>query len=1318
MALVADLVTDLHTNIDSIHKCIESLSDISHEKEVERLEREREAQIDAIRQKIQQEGVELECQRKVEEATLAARRKEEEEVITARRKKEDDERRRKIEEEEYERLQRKRYQDELRGREAEERKRAVQEQIEKQLDALEDEIDRRVDEGRRMLMSLDQQRRAINAKIDAALNKPMVIPDPKFRSRAKTEGVDKRQAQVAHMKGSRFEPTHGSQYTPRNTEPTTSPVNTLPPEAHLALPIRYLVEEESPNSKVLDDGKSLDIGKSPAKRNAEAAKAWWDAHQLESMAKHKAKEPLQDDSQLKNTLDEKSTDFQSIKPDVYHFSEAARPGPSFKTSNDGEVRFQRTYRFSEPNRPRPTFIYHFLEAQRPSPHFHNNDRVPRLYRFFEGSRPNPLFDERGTPHESRSPSRIYQFSEDNRPAPALHKDSEIFQVFRFKEDQRPGPSLIYRFSEKDRPKPSFDLTQVSSKLYRFFEGQRPTPIFSNVHMRPPPRKSTTQATTTRARGVFRFSEENRPSPRLIESATFPRTYRFFEEDRPSPSFIYRFSEECRPSPKLNENFSRPQIHHFLEAERPSPAFEGHNPAISIPQSIVSKERMNTETYRFSEQSRPLPLFTEDFNIPKTYQFLEKNRPSPLFIYHFSEENRPFPIFEEIPSSFQVHRFFESERPGPSFRGHACVKSIPQTILSKQEAYRRTYHFFEQARPQPSFKENTSIPIIYRFSEETRPPPLFVHHFLEDRRPRPIFSEVATYKPLLRFFEANRPMPLFEHVSRNTMVDDVFIPKAYHHFYEEKRPLPLFAERMVEQPVYRFSENRRPCPNFIYRFSEEHRPYPAFSHSCHSEPVYRFIEERRPRPDFDKGETYDEDETAEPSSKARLANAYPAHENKMLAESCIESSAFPDFHGELETDHAEPEKPQRRSGVFGSLVDTLKSEVPLVSRLVNSQQYNHVPEYDYDPYSDEDYEHNIEHELPKDLHTSEPLHSDWHSYTHPSEGFPPRPTSSGLRVRTHTTDSLPAFETNAQSDDEDSPTTPSDTVSGSILEHPDEPDYQSSWSPSREVLHHREGLPAMKPQASPLRAHFEQTYPKYVPSRSSVSALEIVESLKSPKSVEPVISDVEDIKSRHPANVPSKRYSALGIFQDHQTPDTDAKGTLVPTTQSIAPASASLSLSGTPRRPTLSNRYSLSHTPVEPQSLSSVAPSQNPVFQKTRSLFEAPAQPSTHMSPSLKTRPSSLTSQSALYEKSIIIPRNLDGDNKPPSPAFILPQYRYRDGDRGMNATGGANLPPSSSSSFLGGLSRIVGATGLERDNCDPGAWNNEKAKLLGGEDGY
>ncbi|KAH9213311.1 hypothetical protein DL95DRAFT_447168 [Leptodontidium sp. 2 PMI_412] len=196
--VVTTLVTALHTNIDSIHATLQSLSSHpTHEAELQRLAAEREAKIFDLRtahaQALQvlanqrlKEQDELEAQRQKEAEELEEQRKKEWEEILKKRAREDEERKERIRKQEEERERSNREEDECRETEREQRELKLAEDIEKELERVEDEIEAKVEEGKKALRELDEKRRAINAEIDKALNMPTVIPKIKYRSRTRT----------------------------------------------------------------------------------------------------------------------------------------------------------------------------------------------------------------------------------------------------------------------------------------------------------------------------------------------------------------------------------------------------------------------------------------------------------------------------------------------------------------------------------------------------------------------------------------------------------------------------------------------------------------------------------------------------------------------------------------------------------------------------------------------------------------------------------------------------------------------------------------------------------------------------------------------------------------------------------------------------------------------------------------------------------------------------------------------------------------------------------------------------------------------------
>ncbi|KAH7417769.1 hypothetical protein BKA64DRAFT_700316 [Cadophora sp. MPI-SDFR-AT-0126] len=195
--VVTTLVSALHSNIDSIHATLQSLSHPTHEAELQRLASEREAKIFDLRtahaQALQvlanqrlKEQDELEAKRQREVEEIEEQRKKEWEEVLKRRAKEDEERRERIRVEELERERIKLEEDECREAQREERELKLAEDIEKELERVENEIEAKVELGKKALRELDEKRRAINAEIDKALNMPTVFPKIPYRSRTRT----------------------------------------------------------------------------------------------------------------------------------------------------------------------------------------------------------------------------------------------------------------------------------------------------------------------------------------------------------------------------------------------------------------------------------------------------------------------------------------------------------------------------------------------------------------------------------------------------------------------------------------------------------------------------------------------------------------------------------------------------------------------------------------------------------------------------------------------------------------------------------------------------------------------------------------------------------------------------------------------------------------------------------------------------------------------------------------------------------------------------------------------------------------------------
>ncbi|KHJ30149.1 hypothetical protein EV44_g5291 [Erysiphe necator] len=191
---VAELVTKLHSNIDQINQTIQSLSDESYNQKLEQLTIQRESAIHSLREKRVDALKEILAQRAREKEDSNRKREWERQLIEEQRVKEWAEilARRKIEDEKWlqaikaedDEIEKSRNaEDEKREREREEEERALFEKSEKEIEMLENEMEKSLEEGRITLKKLDEDRKIINAQIEAALSAPAVIPNISFKSR-------------------------------------------------------------------------------------------------------------------------------------------------------------------------------------------------------------------------------------------------------------------------------------------------------------------------------------------------------------------------------------------------------------------------------------------------------------------------------------------------------------------------------------------------------------------------------------------------------------------------------------------------------------------------------------------------------------------------------------------------------------------------------------------------------------------------------------------------------------------------------------------------------------------------------------------------------------------------------------------------------------------------------------------------------------------------------------------------------------------------------------------------------------------------------
>ncbi|CAD6448793.1 a7a582e9-7896-40ff-bbce-bc1f27815be8 [Sclerotinia trifoliorum] len=186
MVSVADLVTELHCNIDEIHKTIALISDTSyHDAEITRLERERDEQLQQLKMAHETATKEAEDARLKREQEIDEEIQKEEQEVAEKRKREDEERKLRIQNALEERGKVRQEEEEKRRAEFESHHKGVEDGIDEEMERLEDALEKRMTHGQKALEDLDSARRVINRQIDEQLNIPTVLPVIQYKSRRK-----------------------------------------------------------------------------------------------------------------------------------------------------------------------------------------------------------------------------------------------------------------------------------------------------------------------------------------------------------------------------------------------------------------------------------------------------------------------------------------------------------------------------------------------------------------------------------------------------------------------------------------------------------------------------------------------------------------------------------------------------------------------------------------------------------------------------------------------------------------------------------------------------------------------------------------------------------------------------------------------------------------------------------------------------------------------------------------------------------------------------------------------------------------------------
>jgi hypothetical protein len=518
---------------------------------------------------------------------------------------------------------------------------------------------------------------------------------------------------------------------------------------------------------------------------------------------------------------------------------------------------------------------------------------------------------------------------------------------------------------------------------------------------------------------------------------------------------------------------------------------------------------------------------------------------------------------------------------------------------------------------------------------------------------------------------------------------------------------------------------------------------------------------------DEEETYDSDESESEEDSDELAPAAISSKVERSFPHVIQNMPSYEFgkpkmvdpFSETSHDQVDFSSSHRSSGLFASLVDTIKSDLPVVKQMVSNGESRSQQQDEYLSRSETNMRDAPKTDIPNafqqtDTEEDAPFHDTFSDHQ-----------SNNLHVRSHTADTVPSFESYAHSDGD---STASETPSSPFEEAPREEPRIATSAPMHENTF--DDHQQMKAEASPLRAEFDplgsNTYPKFItPKQSQANLRSPVKSPRSPRNDRFVSQSIVSPKGpRSPRGTPSptsRRFSQSST--NGSSRPIEARPYDTPPSRTLSMREKRLSQdslqSPSMKRSMTDQKPSGTRTPV---SSPSIPPSS--FFQKTRSLFEntsaqasqaMPAvtrplsgyfngrgSPSPSPSPklqkkgsmaSLRSRPSSLyQTELPLDEEGELIIRSLDGDGKPPSPVFTIPSSVRPDSvssqrksshgsivskvENDLNVfTPSKDIRPRSSNPFTNlGLSKLVGSEkGLEDSMYNPHRRvDREKVPLL------
>jgi hypothetical protein len=1293
---VSELMAHLHQNIDSLHATLSSLSDTStHEAAVSKLEAEREARLESLTQKHKVELKYIADLRKTVQDNILLKRKQEEEEILERRRKEDEERRVRIEKEEEEREKLVKKADERMEKERVEKERVLVGDVEAEIERLEEEMERKVEEGRRRVQELDGRRKEINKKIDEMLTAPTTFPQIQFRRRSKAGKHESATPTpngliIGHAESHIANPTippptrtpeevSQAEVIPPSSRSITSPATkspsvslpTSPPNSGPAGLVALLGSQNGTVSKAPEQSKTIPIPGTMA-------------HSLDSLRAVEVTKPairhVSPGEWLRSIGGEPKEMGSGAREvedpeDVKAREEIARLNAEMMAAAENEKGMNRkdpllsrlwnsetyvAHRFFAGPRPYDPMLNRLWSKEKYMSYIHTIPLSdPMLDRLWNGEkkaeRRDPMISRLWS-HETYIPHRFFQG--ESRADPMMQRlwCNEGYMPY-IHTIPRSDPMLDRLFSAKayssrSENKLSLELAGEVKRVdpmiarlwndevyvaHRYFQGGKRedrmierlwTGERYRVERRDP---MIGRLWSGEAYVAHRYFQGGKSEDRMIKRLWTGESYMGYIHTIPRGDTML---DRLWNGERYREERKDPMIERLWSGE----AYVAHR----YFQGGKSEDRM-IERLWSGEKYMPYihTLHTDDPMLLRLW-----NRERYIAQSEVVGQGRD-PMITRLWSAVRYREDMMLDR---LWNGDSYLIENHSPVLKPAE--NSTSQSFKGRREQPLGKQ----------SGASRHDPMFKRLWWDEKyefsikgEPSVIEREITSTSSEASDHHSDMPSASINelHYLHGGNTDDI------SHLNIASSPVTItHDENPFDDPISESEsdsyENDAPSRPPMSTFLSALSPQPQLSPTSHSEASV-----------YDYGAAYQEDNTSAPVTPNRRTS-FLSPESQRSPTSNSENSLY-DYGAAHEEDHAStPVAPNRRASILSTFRYSIP-EIPLVNQLLGRTSYSSIENEEEDLGEFDAYGQ-------RPLNFNRPSMENLHAHarfadSESEEEFPLRRSdTNGLHVRTQTLDTVPSIE------DGDSIGTPSDTPSSPFREIPhnqlrhEEPEIHNSWSPPRDREDGPRDEVPMEPQASPIRNDFDPynsaTY-DFVKSRSNMGSLK-----RQGSGIEGFFNSVPQ------SSIKPKLNTSLHQEKDSETP--------------VSANRLSIHSGEWPVPPSFSNgRVELSKTPANsPASAMEPASNVSGLFQRTRSLFEAPSAKFSPTAPIKNARPRSaffgasapqqvvgngngnsspIASISSISGRSrtdslhqneareeVIIPKSLDGDGKPPSPTFSLP----------------------------------------------------------------